>query len=95
LQSKGLTGNVLWRVQTPMAMEEGKVEPLAMSNPVPDEEIVRDEAAPMLERANPSLPVNGGGQHLNKHDDDDGWVVPLDELTGLDRNLPDVENTRL
>lgn len=77
-----------------MAMEECKVEPLAMSNPVPDAEIVRDEAAPMLERANPALPANGGGQHL-KRDDDDGWVVPLDELTGLDRSLPDVENTRL
>jgi len=77
-----------------MAMEECKVEPLAMSNPSPDSEIVRDEAPPMLERANPALPANGGGQHL-RHDDDDGWVVPLDELTGLDRSLPDVENTRL
>lgn len=71
------------------------VEPLAMSNPVPDAEIVRDEAPPMLERANPALTSNGGGQHLNKHDDDDGWVVPLDELTGLDHSFPDVENTRL
>jgi len=78
-----------------MAMEECKADPLVMSNPVCDSEIVRDEAPPMLERANPALPANGGGQHLNKHDDDDGWVVPLDELTGLDRNLPDVENTRL
>ena len=68
---------------------------MAMSNPVPDSEIVRDEAPPMLERANPAMPLNGGGQHLNKRDDDDGWVVPLDELTGLDRSLPDVENTRL
>jgi len=82
-------------LQTPMALEECKVEPLSMSNPVTDMDIVRDEAPPMQERANPSLPVNGGGQHLNKQDDDDGWVVPLDELTGLDRNLPDVENTRL
>jgi len=78
-----------------MALEECKTEPMSMSSPVPDTEIVRDEAQPMLERANPALPSNGGGQHLNKHDDDDGWVVPLDELTGLDRNLPDVENTRL
>ena len=82
--------------QTPMAMEEGRPEePMSASNPAPDSEIVRDEAPPMLERANPALPSNGGGQHLTKHDDDDGWVVPLDELTGLDRNLPDVENTRL
>ena len=84
-----------------MTMEECRTsaaEPMTQSNPMPDAEIVRDEAPPMLERANPSLPLNGGGEHLQKHSDDDdgGWVVPLDELTGLDRNLPaDVENTRL
>jgi len=82
-----------------MAMEECRAEaaPLSQSNPVPDSEIVRDEAPPpMQERPSAALPLYGGGEHLQRHDDDDGWVVPLDELAGLDpRRFPDVENTRL
>jgi hypothetical protein len=75
-------------------MEEGR-PPIAASNPITDAEIIRDEATPMLECPNPALTHNGGGQHINKYDDDNGWVVPLDQLTGLDQNVPDIENTRL
>jgi hypothetical protein len=80
--------------KTPMDMEAGrKGRPGSVSSPIPDDEIVCDEA-PMLERENPALTRNGGGQHISKFDDD-GWVVPLDELSGNEQGQPEVENTRL
>jgi hypothetical protein len=84
-------------------MEEGtkkKTPPsnMVIENPLPDEEIVRDEA-PMVERANPSVSPNGSGQHLRgpggRDGDDNGWVVPLDQLTDAERAEPDVANTKL
>lgn len=78
-----------------MSLEEGRaIQPLSASNPIPDNEIVMDET-PMQECPNPSLPVNGGGQHISKYDDDDGWVVPLEELASLEQTAPEIENTRL
>ena len=77
-------------------MEEGKKKPpsnMVIENPLPDEEITRDEA-PMVERANPSVSPNGSGQHLKK-EEDNGWVVPLDQLTDAERAEPDVANTKL
>lgn len=87
-----------------MSMEEGRptsVRPLTMSSPITDDEMVRDESAPplMTERPDNSLPQNG--QHLSKHDDNDGLIVPLDELVALEKERggplasADVENTRL
>ena len=78
-----------------MSLEEGRTRQLVASNPMSDDEIVRDEAAPMHECPNPALPYNGGGQHISKYDEDDGWVVPLDELNGLHQHVPSIENTRL
>ena len=77
-------------------MEEGKKAPpshMVIENPLPDEEIMREEA-PMVERANPSVSPNGSGQHLKK-EEDNGWVVPLDQLTDAERAEPDVANTKL
>jgi len=77
-----------------MTLEEGRKQPpVGVSNPIPDE-IICAESAPMVERENPALTRNGGGQHISKFDDD-GWVVPLEELTGVDHCYPEVENTRL
>ena len=79
-----------------MSAEEGRsTRPLAVSNPITDAEIVRDEAVPMQECPNPALPHNGGGQHISKHDDNEGWVTPLDQLDPVEQNVPEVENTRL
>ena len=35
-----------------------------------------------------------GGQHLTK-DEDNGWIVPLEQLTDADKQKADVENTKL
>ena len=71
----------------------GKKVPLVMENPVPDEEITKDEV-PMVERENPAVTPNGGGQHISKKDEDNGWVVPLDELSKAERDQAEVENTK-
>ena len=65
-----------------------------MENPLPDSEIMRDEA-PMTERDNPAMTSNGGGGHLSKKDDDNGWVVPIDELSKAEKEKPEVEDTKL
>ena len=77
-------------------MEEGrsKKRPMAVENPLPDEEITKDEG-PMVERDNPAMTSNGGGGHLSKKDEDNGWVVPIDELTKSDKDKPEVEDTKL
>ena len=76
-------------------MEEGKKQhpPTVIENPLSDEEITKDEA-PMLERENPAVSPNGGGQHL-KREEDNGWVVPLDQLSDAEKQKPEVENTKL
>lgn len=78
----------------PIAMEEAREGPVAVSNPIPDAEMIQDEA-PMQERENPAVTPNGGGQHISKADEDNGWVVPLDELSKAEKEKPEVENTRL
>lgn len=75
-------------------MEEAREAPTAVSNPIPDAEMIQDEA-PMQERENPAVTPNGGGQHISKADEDNGWVVPLDELSKAEKEKPEVENTRL
>ena len=81
-----------------MTMEEGKKgkkkPPMVIENPVSDEEITRDEA-PMVERENPAVTPNGGGQHISKKDEDNGWVVPMDDLSKEERDQAEVENTKL
>lgn len=69
-------------------LEEGDPEknhPGVIENPITDEEITRDEA-PMLAKAPPSATPNG------KDKDNNGWVVPLDQL---DNEEPEVEDTKL
>ena len=75
-------------------MEEGKKQPVMMASPISDDEIKRDEA-PMLEKDNPAVTSNGGGQHISKLDEENGWVVPLDQLSKIELDQPEVENTRL
>ena len=85
-----------FNLQAPIAMEEGtkkKHPTMVIENPLPDDEITRDEA-PMLERENPAVSPNGGGQHLKK-EEDNGWVVPLDQLTDAEKSEPEVANTKL
>lgn len=77
-------------------IEEGRTGPTGASNPMSDADIVKDEApAPMQEVANPAVTTNGGGQHISKADEDNGWVVPLDELSKEEMKRPEVENTKL
>ena len=82
--------------QTPIRdSEEGCRSPhMVIENPIPDDEIVRAERAPMVERANPAVNSNGSGQHITK-DEDNGWVVPLDQLNKEERERPEMENTKL
>jgi len=78
-----------------------------MSSPFTDDEMIKGEKnrpqkltpesvtrhpQVMQERDNPAVTRNGGGQHISS--DDDGWVVPLDELSKAELDLPEVENTR-
>jgi hypothetical protein len=76
--------------QTPMTAEEGKKkpDPTVIENPVPDEEITLNEA-PMVESQNPAT---NGGSHLKK-DDDNGWVIPLDQVNAEEKTH--VEDTKL
>ena len=53
---------------------------------MPDEEIMREEA-PMAEHE--PLTPNGANSQ------DNGWVVPLEQLTNQEREQPDVESTRM
>ncbi len=63
-----------------------------VESPLADEEIMKDEA-PMLEKDNPALTSNGSGQPFSKKDEDNGWIVPIDELKKSEK--PDVEDTKL
>ena len=74
-----------------MKMEEGD-NPVVINNPATDEEIMKDEA-PMLEHENPALTSNGS--HPLKKDEDNGWVVPIDQLTQEEKEKPEVEDTKL
>ena len=49
----------------------------------------------MTEAPNPAYTPNGSGQHLTKGDEDNGWIVPLEELSYAERERPEVENTKL
>lgn len=78
-------------------MEQGrKKKPLkgGIESPIADEEIVRAEAPMMVERQNPSV-ANGSGGHISKKDQDNGWVVPIDQLTKKEKSKPEVEDTKL
>eukprot|EP00914_Ancora_sagittata_P019477 GHVO01038931.1.p1 GENE.GHVO01038931.1~~GHVO01038931.1.p1 ORF type:complete len:649 (+),score=84.42 GHVO01038931.1:207-2153(+) len=66
--------------------------PTVVENPISDEEMTRDEV-PMLEHAHPAYTPNGSGQHLR--DDEDGLIVPLDQMTAAELARPELENTRL
>ncbi|XP_013416968.1 putative GPI-anchored protein pfl2 isoform X2 [Lingula anatina] len=64
-------------------LEAGTKKPLqeVHENPIPDEEITRDEA-PMLEKANPAVTPNGNGNVIADDDEkNNGWVVPISELS--------------
>ncbi len=76
-------------------MEQGKKRPLTggIESPIADEEIVRAEA-PMVERQNPAV-ANGSGGHISKKDQDNGWVVPIDQLAKSDKSKAEVEDTKL
>jgi len=79
-----------------MSMEECRpTRQLTASNPITDDEIIRDEAAPMQECPNPALPRNGGGHHISKDDDNNGWIIPLEDCSYIDQNSSVYENTRL
>jgi hypothetical protein len=65
----------------------------SVESPIADEEIMRDDA-PMMEKENPALTKNGNGQHISKKDEDNGWVVPIDELRS-DKDKMDMEDTKL
>ncbi|ELT94730.1 hypothetical protein CAPTEDRAFT_207988 [Capitella teleta] len=69
-----------------------KTPPTVVENPISDEEMTRDEV-PMLEHAHPAYTPNGSGQHLR--DDEDGLIVPLDQMTAAELAQPELENTRL
>jgi hypothetical protein len=60
-------------------------------NPIPDDEITKDEA-PMVERENPAV---NGHQPISKRDEDNGWVVPIDQLSPAEKGRPEVEDTKL
>jgi hypothetical protein len=99
-----------------MALEEAssyKKQPIVMSSPFSDEELVKGEAPRlsstpppsgpevavvqpqvMSERDDPAVTRNGGGQHISKDDEDNGWVVPLDELSKDEREQEIVANTK-
>ena len=51
----------------------------------------------MTERENPAYTPNGSGGHLTKPttDDEQGWIVPIEELRRAEMNRPDVQDTRL
>lgn len=85
----------LFEFQSPITVEETKRPLHAVENPVPDEIIVRSEKAPMTESANPAYTANGSRQPISRHDEDNGWVVPMDQLTSAEQNYPEVENTKL
>lgn len=86
--------NCLSHFQTPIHTEEGRGYPhMIIENPIPDEEIMAEEA-PMVESANPAVTPNGSGQHITK-DEDNGWVVPMDQLNREEKERPEVENTKL
>lgn len=67
----------------------GRKYPLVIENPIPDSEIMKGEA-PMMESANPAM-----AYPVSKKDEDNGWVVPLDQLSPAERQKPDTENTKL
>ena len=76
-------------------MEQGRKKPLkgGIESPIADEEIVRAEA-PMVEKQNSSV-ANGSGGHISKKEQDNGWVVPIDQLTKKEKSKPEVEDTKL
>ena len=76
-------------------MESGRKKPLkgGIESPIADEEIVRAEA-PMVERQNPAV-ANGSGGHISKKEQDNGWVVPIEQLTKKEKSKPEVEDTKL
>ncbi len=76
-------------------MEQGKKRPPkgGIESPIADEEIVRAEAG-MVERQNPAV-ANGSGGHISKKEQDNGWVVPIDQLTKSEKSKPEVEDTKL
>ena len=76
-------------------MEEGRKRPPkgGIESPLADEEITKAEA-PMLERQNPAV-ANGSGGHISKKEQDNGWVVPIDQLTKSEKSKPEVEDTKL
>ncbi|KAK2189165.1 hypothetical protein NP493_114g05045 [Ridgeia piscesae] len=67
----------------------GRKYPIVIENPIPDSEIMKGEA-PMTESANPAM-----SYPVSKKDEDNGWVVPLDQLSPAERQKPDTENTKL
>lgn len=77
-----------------ITLEEGVTVPMEASSPITDAEIVKDEA-PMQEVENPAVTPNGGGQHISKDEEDNGWVVPLEELSKTEKEKPETENTKL
>lgn len=81
-------------LQLAMEAGHGKKRPIVHENPLPDSEIMRGEDL-MVERENPAVTSNGGGQHISKKDDDNGWVVPIDELSKAEKEKPEVEDTKL
>ncbi|CAH1783961.1 unnamed protein product, partial [Owenia fusiformis] len=68
-----------------MKLEQGHGD---VENPISDEEIMRDEAG-MMEK---SPPVNG---HHKPQDEDNGWVVPIEQFTEQERAQAEVEDTKL
>ena len=77
-------------------MEEGRKKrppPSGIESPLADEEIKKSDA-PMVERQNPSV-ANGSGGLISKKDEDNGWVVPIDQLTKSEKSKAEVEDTKL
>ena len=76
-------------------MERGRKKPLkgGIESPIADDEIVRAET-PMVERQNPAV-ANGSGGHISKKEQDNSWVVPIEQLTKKEKSKPEVEDTKL
>ncbi|XP_064604989.1 mucin-12-like [Liolophura sinensis] len=66
----------------------------AIENPASDAEIMKDEGEMREKDGDPLTSVNGS-PHCNYPDDDNGWVVPYDQLTMEERALPGVADTKL
>jgi len=78
-------------------LESGEKDPHVVENPMSDDQIkdgeeIKPKKAGMVERPNPSMTPNGSGRHP-QNDEDNGWVVPIDQLSKSEKAK--IEDTKL